>query len=148
MLLSLLIIWWVIKDIRKSNLNEIDDDNDDVLQINDTSYEDIRLQSEITQEKLSHALDIKRATDVRQFKGREDVTKEEVLEYMFNKDTYVGFVTQQIHLERIQEVCNFSEEDRQWVTHELWGKTKVMEDEEGLAFEKYMNEKQKKKLLI
>ena len=120
-----------------------DEKQNNVLEINDTSkIDEIRLVAELARKQLDESARIKKETDIRQFAGRNDVTKEEVLEYMFDKDTFVGFIVQQLHLERIQEVCNISDDDKNWITHELWGKTKVNPDSEGQAKRNYIDKKQ------
>ena len=140
-----LTIFLIIK-INKKNTNiNIKQNEEQDLEIEDTSkLDELRLECDLAREQLNESSKIKMQTDVRQFMNRNDVSREEVLRYMINKDKFVGFIVQQLHLERIMEVCNFNEDDRKWVTHELWGKTKIMPDEENKAIEDYIIKKMKK----
>ena len=114
------------------NQKKIEKKENEVLQVVDTSSHDkVRMQALIAQEKENEKLQIMKDTDVRQFKGRKDVTVEEVAEYLINKSQFIGIEKRLYQMKRITQVCNLTEDDMNEVFHLIWGKVKINEDKEG-----------------
>lgn len=62
---------------------------------------------------------IRQETDLRQFQGRNDVTKEELATYMFEQRRWDGIYERRIQMQEIIKVCNLSSDDITWVENEL-----------------------------
>jgi hypothetical protein len=58
-------------------------------------------------------------TDLRQFEGRDDVTKEELAQYMFEQRYWDGAYERRLQMEEIAKHCNLTEEDVNWCVEEL-----------------------------
>ena len=62
---------------------------------------------------------IRKETDLRQFKGRSDVTRQELAEYMFEQRHWDGIFERRMQMEEIIKVCNLTLDDVNWVEQEL-----------------------------
>lgn len=62
---------------------------------------------------------IRMETDLRQFKGRNDVTRVELADYMFEQRYWDGLYERHLQMEEISKVCNITESDIEWVVNEL-----------------------------
>lgn len=62
---------------------------------------------------------IRKETDLRQFKGRSDVTKEELATYMYEQRKWDGVYERHLQMEEIIKVCNLTNRDIEWVEEEL-----------------------------
>lgn len=117
---------------KKLKKKEIKQEEDEILEINDTSSHDkTRMKATLVQEKIDEKRNVMKDTDIRQFKGRKDVTVEEVAEYLINHSQFIGIEKRNYQMQRITQVCNLTEDDMKEVSHLIWGKTKVLEDKEG-----------------
>lgn len=63
-------------------------------------------------------IEYRRNVDLRQFKGRNDVTKEEVAKYLWYHKVWEGRKEKCIILEEIMRVSNLTEDDCRWIMHE------------------------------
>lgn len=83
---------------------------------------------------------IKAETDLRQFQGRNDVTKEELAEYMFNQRRWDGAYERHLQMQEIAKVCNITDRDIEWVKNQLKGKCCIVRSEEAKAVIDYQKE--------
>lgn len=68
---------------------------------------------------IAQDVQIRQETDLRQFQGRTDVTKEELATYMFEQRRWDGIYERHIQMEEIIKVCNLNSDDITWVENEL-----------------------------
>ena len=83
---------------------------------------------------------IRAETDLRQFINRNDVTKEELAEYMFNQRRWDGAYERHVQMEEISKVCNITSEDIDWIEKSLKGKCCIVRSEEARAILDYQKE--------
>ena len=109
------------------------------------------------EELIAHEEQLRAETDLRQFKGRSDVTKEELAQYMFEQRRWDGIHERHVQMEEIIKVCNLTMDDISWVEQELQHyhfnpnspeqtldfKCCYVRDEEEKAVSDYQNEKEK-----
>ena len=81
-------------------------------------YEKLQAVFEMYKEKADEDKKYRSNVDVRQFKGRKDVTKEEVAEYLWIHKLWEGWHEKDIILDEIIKVCNLNEEDKEWIMNE------------------------------
>lgn len=100
---------------------------------------------------------LREEADLRQFKGRSDVTKEELAQYMYEQRKWDGIHERHVHMEEIIKSCNLTMDDVAWVEQELQHyhfnknnpeqtadfKCCYVRDEEEKAITEYQNEKEK-----
>lgn len=134
----------LLKQIKKTE--KIEKQEEELEVINPEEHNYIRLETELANEKLEEKKKVKKETDIRQFQGRNDVTEEEVIEYMMNKSQFIGLIKRGYQLERISEVCNIDNQNIKNIEHELWGKCKIYEDKEGQKERDLWLEIQRKKI--
>ena len=101
---------------------------------------------------------IRQETDLRQFQGRSDVTKEELAQYMFEQRGWDGIHERRLQMEEIIKVCNLTMDDIAWVEQELkdyhigdtvvHNKCCVVRSEEEQAVWQYQNEQETARLTI
>ena len=121
-------------------------DEEELQVIDAQEHDQIRCTAQIVQDKLDLKKEIMQKTDVRQFQGRNDVTIDEVVNYMIDFSQYIGIEKRQYQMERISQVCNLTMDDMKEVSHQIWGKTKIFEDIEGQKIANYQKEKIKESL--
>lgn len=63
--------------------------------------------------------DIVRNTDLRQFRGRTDVTREELATYMFEQQYWNGAYERRVMMEEITKYCNLTMDDVEWCIENL-----------------------------
>lgn len=109
------------------------------------------------EELIAHEEQLRTEADLRQFKGRSDVTKEELAQYMFEQRRWDGIHERHVQMEEIIKVCNLTMDDISWVEQELQHyhfnpnspeqtldfKCCYVRDEEEKAVSDYQNEKEK-----
>lgn len=109
------------------------------------------------EELIAHEEQLRAEADLRQFKGRSDVTKEELAQYMFEQRRWDGIHERHVQMEEIIKVCNLTMDDISWVEQELQHyhfnpnlpeqtldfKCCYVRDEEEKAVSDYQNEKEK-----
>ncbi len=83
---------------------------------------------------------IRAEADLRQFINRNDVTKEELAEYMFNQRRWDGVYERHVQMEEISKVCNITPNDIEWVEESLKGKCCIVRSEEARAILDYQKE--------
>lgn len=143
-LVALLILYFLMPKKKKIENN----DEDEILEVNDTtSHDQLRMQYELIKEKNDEAKKIMQEADVRQFAGRKDVTIEEVSEYLINRTQFIGLEKRINIMKRITQVCNLTENDMNEVFHQIWGKVKIQEDNEGQRIRDWEIEKGKQEIL-
>ena len=109
--------------------------------------------------RVRHDNEIRKETDLRQFKGRSDVTKEELAEYMFEQRYWDGIFERRLQMEEIIKYCNLTMNDIEWVENELkhyhTEGGNVLEDrccyvrsEEEKAVWEYQNEQERARLAM
>lgn len=113
--------------------------------IDNNELDQYRAMVDITGKKQDIKYQTMRDMDVRQFKGRKDVTIDEVVEYMINHSQYIGLEKRSYQMQRITQVCNLTEDDMNEVFHRIWGKCKINEDKEGQVVANYINDNIRKK---
>ena len=139
----LLLIYIAFKRGRPSE--RIDSDKYQQLDVIDSNELDqFRATYEVTKAKQDEKIQVMRDMDVRQFKGRQDVTVDEVVEYMINHSQYIGLEKREYQMQRITQVCNLTEDDMKEVFHQIWGKCKISEDKEGQRLSDYRREQIRK----
>lgn len=142
-ILLLLIVFLKRKENKKEEIEE--EDELEVIEANDSNP--IRIQNERLEEIHNDKITYMRDVDVRQFKGRKDVTIDEVIDYMIERSQYIGIEKREYQMQRICQVCNLTENDMNEVFKRTWGNVKVNEDKEGQKIADYMNEKIKENYL-
>lgn len=100
------------------------------------------------EELIANDMQTRREADLRQFKGRSDVTKEEVAQYMFEQRGWDGIHERHLHLEEIAKVSNLNASDIRWIEEELKHKCCYLRDEEEQAVWNYRNEQAMAKLKV
>jgi hypothetical protein len=101
--------------------------------------------------------DIIRSTDLRQFQGRSDVTKEELATYMFEQHQWNGAYERKTMMEEIIKYCNLTMDDVEWcmdrLNHYTYDddpyheyKACVVPSEEAKAILDYNNEQESAKI--
>lgn len=109
------------------------------------------------EELIAHEEQLRAEADLRQFKGRSDVTKEELAQYMFEQRRWDGIHERHVQMEEIIKVCNLTMDDISWVEQELQHyhfnpnspeqtldfKCCYVRDEKEKAVSDYQNEKEK-----
>ena len=83
------------------------------------NLEAIRATYEECEKLVEQDRQIRLETDLRQFQGRTDVTKEELATYMFEQRRWDGKYERHIQMEEIIKVCNLDSDDIEWVENEL-----------------------------
>lgn len=86
---------------------------------NTVNIEAIRATHEECEKLVAQDKQIRLETDLRQFQGRTDVTREELLTYMFEQRRWDGNYERHIQMEEIIKVCNLNSDDITWVENEL-----------------------------
>ena len=71
------------------------------------------------EKRVQQDRNIRKETDLRQFNGRSDVTKEELAEYMFEQRHWDGIYERRLQMEEIIKHCNLTMNDVDWVENEL-----------------------------
>ena len=90
------------------------------IEVEDTSsLDEYRATLAECEELISNEYQIRSETDLRQFKGRSDVTKEELADYMYEQRRWDGIYERHLQMEEIIKVCNLTEHDIEWVEGEL-----------------------------
>lgn len=77
----------------------------------ENNIEEIRALIEKIQEKNEEEKEYRKNVDLRQFKGRKDVTKEEVEKYLWTHYVWEGLENKKIILEEICKTSNLGEEN-------------------------------------
>ena len=84
----------------------------------ENNIEQIKACVEEIEEKNKEDLKYRKKVDLRQFKNRNDVTKEEVAEYLWFHYMWEGFHEKIIICEEIKKVSNINDEDIKWILNE------------------------------
>ena len=115
--------------------------NEDELEVIDTQEHDIlRMQAKLIEDKLNEKKKIMQEMDIRQFQGRNDVSIQEVIDYMIDFSQYIGLEKRTYQMERICQVCNLTMDDMKEVQKEIWGKCRINEDKEAKVVADYYND--------
>ena len=131
----MLLITYLKRKPKEIEKKENDGEIEEVIDANE--HEVIRAQALDVKETNDLRTQTMQDTDIRQFKGRKDVTIDEVVSYMIDKSQYIGLEKRKYQMERITQVCNLTEDDMDEVFHQIWGKCKINEDEEGRRINEY-----------
>lgn len=118
-----------------------------------TDYLQVQATVQEAQKVIDEHNDIIRSTDLRQFKGRTDVTKEELATYMFEQHYWNGAYERRTMMEEIVKHCNLSIDDVEWCEERLKHYTFeydphheytacVVMNEEAKAISDYTNEQE------
>lgn len=118
-----------------------------------TDYLEIQATIQEAQQVIDEHNEIIRSTDLRQFQGRTDVTKEELATYMFEQHYWNGVYERRTMMEEIVKHCNLSLEDVDWCEDRLQHytyegdpyheyKACVAYNEEAKAISDYTNEQE------
>lgn len=89
---------------------------------------------------------MRKSFDLRQFRGRNNVTKEEVYEFMINQMAWDGVVERSAYMEEICKVSNFTEADSKWVKEQLKSKVQLVRNEEARIVQEYNYEEGRKRI--
>lgn len=81
------------------------------IETDSSEIEVIRALSEKVDLERNKWIEYRRNVDVRQFKGRKDVTVEEVEDYLWYHKAWEGHHEKWIILDEIMKVCNLNEDD-------------------------------------
>lgn len=112
----------------------------------ENNIEAIRATVEEIEDINAKDLEYRRNVDLRQFRGREDVTKKEVEEYLWFHHKWEGFEEKRIICQEIIKVSNITKEDIKEVMKKHFEKGgKWITDYELKAEEEYINKKVRKK---
>lgn len=126
------------------------------IQEEPTDYLQIQATVSEAQHVIDEHNDIIRSTDLRQFKGRTDVTKEELATYMYEQHYWNGAYERKTMMEEIIKYCNLTMDDVDWCieelnhykyendTHEY--KACAVRNEEAKAIADYTNEQESAKI--
>ncbi len=82
------------------------------------NIDQLRALYEKAEKERQKWIEYRRNVDLRQFKGRNDVTKEEVAEYLWYHKNWEGKKEKIIILDEIMKVCDINEEDVKWIMKE------------------------------
>lgn len=82
------------------------------------NIDELRAMVESIEKEKQKWLEYRRNVDLRQFKGRTDVTKEEVAKYLWYHKVWEGRKEKCIILEEIMRVSNLTEDDCKWILYE------------------------------
>ena len=88
-------------------------------QIDNFQNEELRANLQECNDMLAREKQLRQEADVRQFQNRNDVTKEELLTYMWEQRYWDGIHERHVQMEEIIKVCNLTMDDIKWVEHEL-----------------------------
>ena len=84
----------------------------------ENNIEAIRAKVEEIEDKNRKDLEYRRNVDLRQFRGRNDVTRQEVADFLWYHYLWEGFHEKKIICQEIMRVSNITQEDIDWVRHE------------------------------
>ncbi len=84
----------------------------------ENNVDKIRANIEKVKIKNEEEKEIRKNVDLRQFKGRNDVTKEELAKYLWYHQIWEGRREKEIICEEIAKVSNLTNEDIRWVINE------------------------------
>jgi len=120
-------------------------------------YQYVQATISEAQQTIDEHNDIIRNTDLRQFKGRTNVTREELATYMFEQHHWNGTYERKTMMEEIIKYCNLTMDDVEWCMdrlnhytydddpyHEF--KACVVPSEEAKAISDYTNEQESAKI--
>lgn len=139
-----IILLLIASKIKQKDKIKKNDEEIELEVINTQEHDAIRMTAKLLEEQKNIKLEVMRNTDVRQFQGRNDVTIQEVADYMIQFSQYIGLEKRNYQMERITQVCNLTNDDMKEVAHLIWGKCKIQEDPEGQKEADYMLEQMKK----
>jgi hypothetical protein len=122
-----------------------------------TDYLAVQATMSDVQQVIDSHNDIIRSTDLRQFQGRSDVTKEELATYMFEQHQWNGAYERKTMMEEIIKYCNLTMDDVEWcmdrLNHYTYDddpyheyKACVVPSEEAKAILDYNNEQESAKI--
>ena len=84
----------------------------------ENNVDKLRACIEKVQGKNQEELEFRRNVDLREFKGRTDVTKEELAKYLWYHQVWQGRREKEIICEEVAKVSNITEDDIRWAMHE------------------------------
>ena len=110
--LIVIIDYLLCKPIKKGNeIEEIPEDET-------TNIDQIRAVVEQIEKINNREKEYRRNVDLRQFKGRNNVTKEELAEYLWIHYVWEGRRQKEIICQEVAKVSNLKQEDIDWVMYE------------------------------
>lgn len=116
---SLPIIAIVALDYAITKPKNKDDDSEYEVPIEEENYVDkIRAHNEKIESQREYEKNYRKTVDLRQFKGRNDVDKKEVANYLWFHKIWEGRREKEIICEEIAKVSNITNEDIDWIMHE------------------------------
>ena len=116
--ISVPIIMIVIIDYLLTSTKTIKEEEYEVPIEEDNNVDKLRACVEKVDNKNEYEKEIRKKVDLREFKGRKDVTKEEVARYLWYHKIWEGRREKEIICEEIAKVSNINEEDINWIMHE------------------------------
>ena len=107
----------------------------------------IRAVYEDIEERKQKEREYEKSIDVRQFKGRDDVKKEEVEEYLWHHQVGAGRKEIEIIIRKIIKVCNITEEEGKEIIaeHYLKGRGEWENNEEKKIEREYIRRRMREK---
>lgn len=115
--LPILFVVWIdytfskgLKIKEKENIEQIEDEQENI--------DSIRATVEKTEKEKEKWLEYRKNVDLRQFKGRKDVTVQEVKDYLWYHMQWEGHYEKELILEEIKKVSNITDEDCREIMYE------------------------------
>lgn len=126
---------------KKANKEKVNEIIDVPIEQNNSNLRANFLKAEQDNQKN---IDYKKAIDVRQFARRDDVTNEEVIDYIIAHKRYEGWINICYILDAISLVCNINEENVKEIKKYLWKNVSFNESDEDKKINEYNKEKYRK----
>lgn len=142
-IISVPIILLVIIDYLLCKPKKINIDDEKVPIEDEINTDYIRASIEKIEKINKEEKEYRRNIDIRQFKGRKNVTKEEVENFLWVHYAWEGFKEKKIILEEIEKETNITKDDIKWILHEHYNK-EINGEKGGGCWER--NEEYKKEL--
>lgn len=115
--ISVPILVVVYIDYKLSNIRKKENVVEEVPQ-EEENIDSIRALVEKVEQEKQKWIEYRQNVDLRQFKGRNDVTKEEVEDYLWYHKVWEGYQEKWIILDEIMKVCNINEDDCKEIMYE------------------------------
>ena len=103
---------------KKQNIGKDEISEEIPIENNGLEVEQLRALKEKVEIEKEKWIEYRRNVDLRQFKGRNDVTRQEVADYLWFHKIYEGRKEKCIILEEIMKVSNINEDDCKWILNE------------------------------
>lgn len=115
--IPILIIVWIDYKI-SSKKNKENNVNEEIIEEEQENIDSIRAVIEKTEKENEKWNEYRRNVDLRQFKGRNNVTVQEIEDYLWYHKQWEGHYEKELILEEIKKVSNITDDDCREIMYE------------------------------